>query len=498
MVGSQRGTVWVGTDPPGMAGRFNLLSYQGAWLSCALIIAALASCERHLVGWMFGLLRRGTAAVGDRSELARQLVVFVVATATFWLLRERTQLADSEILVLWASQDGNVDLAGLGYYFFFPEVGSTLLLGLAAGLGRAVSTDPVAFMQGLICVSGGVSVLLCLRLASFVAITEADGSRGGDSPAADDLPGWPGMTAALLLSGGMARVFAGHVEVYAFLLAAVLGYLCCALRYLQGRGSWRTAAVALGVAVWMHAAAVCLAPGLAWLLVPGEGVAAWDRVRRLISGGLLVAAPMVGFLLLFGLLAHGDDALQAWNKMLQVIGQDPHHRKLSLWVRGWGGAASVGTDLVFLSRAHLKYLANAFYLLHPFALPAIAFCAVKNPRVLIATADARFLLVTLGPLLAYSLVLRPLWGPYDWDLFSTTSLCAAVLAVRLLFLSQVMATRRFLVTAIALLQLFLVGIPFLAVGVATPRDAGPFSHHVSFDQLIPPRTPPPPELAPWL
>ena len=128
----------------------------------------------------------------------------------------------------------------------------------------------VAALQLALCASGALALLCVWRAGRYLA------------------PGHGAGVALLILSGGLLRVFAGHVEVYGFLLAAAGAYLWSALAHLAGRASWTTPCLALGVAVWLHPSAVALLPSLVLLLhrtpLPRPG-------RRIVLGLGLARCP---------------------------------------------------------------------------------------------------------------------------------------------------------------------------------------------------------------
>ena len=80
-------------------------------------------------------------------------------------------------------------------------------------------------------------------------------------------------------------------------------------------------------------------------------------------------------------------------------------------VRAWLGPAH-GT---------LISLINVVYGLTAWSMP--------GPAAGLAAAS-RFLLAANVPLLVYALTLRPIWGPFDWDLFAITAFFLAALALR--------------------------------------------------------------------
>lgn len=305
--------------------------------------------------------------------------------------------------------------------------------------------------------------------------------------------------AMLVLSGGVMRVFAGHIEVYAAHLVAVVAYLWLALSYIEGRVRWVAPCLALGVAIWVHASAVLLLPGLALLpftASPGLRVREW--VKRAVQGGLLAAVPCLVFFGAIALTGHSKDLLLAWKKALEVLGQNPDPGAIRWWVRGWGGAPSIGTDVVFLSRGQLKFLINSLFVLFPFALPCLLVLVVRSPRRLVATPQARFLAATSLPTVLYAFLLRPFWGPFDWDLFAITGICLAVLAAHWLAVEFEPRSFRKLAVWLIAFNLLFVGLPFLLAGRLELREAGPFAPgYFDLDLRLPDR-PPAEKLAPWL
>jgi hypothetical protein len=186
-------------------------------------------------------------------------------------------------------------------------------------------------------------------------------------------------------------------------------------------------------------------------------------------------------------------------RFLEIAGLRTHEPGLvRWWVRGWGSYESIGTDVVFLSRAHLKYLANAFYLLAPGTVPLLVALALRAPRSLAATPTARFLLAAALPLVVYAGVDRPFWGPYDWDLFSIPVLCLSCLAVHALCLRLSRRALGHLLAWVVGFQLAFVGVPFLLAGALEVRPAGPFFPRGPLVDLPRAATPPPDDLAPWL
>lgn len=456
---------------------FNLWAYLPTWVGPLLAAAALLLCFRHVrdaVVRAASRLRGRTAALPRLPAAALGLGAL---GGLFWLLRETELQGDSGLLVLAARR---------GSQFIFPDIGATFMIhhSVMAGVEQGFrATSPVRVMS---CVFGVLSVWLALRATRHLV-----GERHAP------------LAALFLLSGGLARVFAGHVEVYAVVIAGSLGYLWAALVRLDGRGPSWLPALALGVAIWIHASMVCLLPSLVLLAAcDGEGSprqrgSTRERVWRAAAACALAALPT--FLFLAGLAAAGrNEELRAGaQKAVEILGGSAEADATRWWVRGWGGAPSVGTDVIFLSPPHLKYLVNAFHLMVPATLPVLLAFALRAPRHFLASPRARFLLAACAPLAGYATLLRPFWGPFDWDLFSVTGIFLAALAVHLLASGLPRPLLQHVAVWLVGFQILFVGLPFLAGASFAVHEAGPFLSRAWVD-LRKPATPPPEELAPWL
>jgi hypothetical protein len=186
------------------------------------------------------------------------------------------------------------------------------------------------------------------------------------------------------------------------------------------------------------------------------------------------------------------------SRVVEVLGGNPDPTARRWWVRGFGGAPSVGTDVVLLSRAQLKYLANAAHILAPATLPVLVAFALAAPRRFVATPAAAFLGAAALPLTAYAFLLRPFWGPFDWDLFSLTALCLSLLAAHLLLTSLRARELRLVLPWLTGFQLLFVTLPFLLAGAVDGRGDGPFRRGAWKFDLQKAGTPPPAHVAPWL
>jgi hypothetical protein len=78
-------------------------------------------------------------------------------------------------------------------------------------------------------------------------------------------------------------------------------------------------------------------------------------------------------------------------------------------------------------------------------------------------------------LLVYCAIVRPVYGPYDWDLFSLTAVWTSLTAASAL--SRKLPARAFLdlATLVTGLAAFTTAIPMLVIGLSARPESGPFS-----------------------
>ena len=97
-----------------------------------------------------------------------------------------------------------------------------------------------------------------------------------------------------------------------------------------------------------------------------------------------------------------------------------------------------------------------------------------------------------------SLALRPVWGPFDWDLFAVTGLWIGFLAAILLAGLEARALRNHVAVAALGLQLGFVAIPLIAIGQGASRDEGILEQSHFDSRLARPGRRPPRPIARWL
>lgn len=436
---------------------FGLLRYLEDWVAWLLTgVALLVTTDEARRGVLraAALVRARTQNLSPRS---RGALLFLVAAVTLWLVRERVLLGDSILLHSLLTHEGRVT---------YPEPGGLALLLAIYRLAGFLALPPLLIARLLACLAGAATIVFVVRASRLT------GATGGGAHA----------IAPLAFSGGMLAALAGRLEIQPFALAASAAYLWLALRFLHGGLGFAAAALALGVASWLQPWCLLLFPGLVLL----------RRLRgeRVLTPALgLVALPLL--LHVTFLLAWNPDGLPATIVLARALGS------ARTWVRLPGGAPSIGTDYVLFSRAHLKYLGNAAFVLAPASLP-LALGLLAAPCRAFATAPARFLGISAAGLLVAACGIRPVWGPFDWDLFCVTALCLVFLAGVALDLVPGRQRRAHLAVVVVGLQLCFVGIPMLSIGQGAQRAPGPFVAKRFDPRLFEVGRKPPRRIAPWL
>jgi hypothetical protein len=434
----------------------NFWSYLPSPVAYGLAAATLLLCWRPARG----LLISAVAALGRpfRGPSGRWLAVatLVVLPALLWLLRERHFFGDALFLMMASLS---------GFRFAVPDIGSFYLFALAVRTAQALGIDATAFIQALSCVLGSVAI------GAFALVSRGLAPSGGSRA----------LIVALALCGGVARVFVGHVEIYAFVLIFAALYLHAAFSFLAGRCAWWVPSLALGAGIWLHLSFAFLAPTLPLLFHlsdPRQGFGA--LAARSLQGWALAALPIPLFLLVMWMLGYEDDLARTWNKALHILGFFPNKNfEGSSLIRLWWQESVAGTDYVLFSWAHLKHLANAYFILAPAAPPILVGFLVFARDRFTATREQSFLTGATACMLLYCVAVRPVWGPHDWDQFALTAVCLGLLAGALvagtleagLFTTDLRAH----VAALAIGgSLLFVTVPFVALTISPTRAAGPF------------------------
>ena len=413
-------------------------------LAAGLAVATALLCLRRVRLAILAVLAR----IPDDGRIGWALLFAL--PFVLWQLRERFFVGDSQIIRFWMHTSTTL--------FLYPDLGASFLLQRATRLGRALELGGLDVAQALICLLGATAVAFLLRATRYLSPT-----RGGALA-----------IAGLVLGNGALRIFAGHMEVYPFVLVAGAGYLWAALAFANGRCDDWLPALALGIGIWIHFQFLFLVPSLLALLAGADASRPLARNLKVwLRAGLVGAAPTLVFLLAIAATGNFDDLSTALAKLLRwsELGAGADEE---VWIRFWGSQGP-GTHYFFLSWGHLKYLSNAFFWLAPFTPGLLLALAIASPRAFTSTQATRFLLWASAFGLLYAGSLRPVYGPYDWDLFSLSALLLTVLAGHLLAQELSRDTAAHLFTLLIGAGLLLVAIPVLAIGIAPGAEAGPFS-----------------------
>lgn len=431
----------------------NLWQYLPLPLSLLLAAATLALCWPPA---RRALLARVPDGIGARvlpDGPLGTVALAIAAAIVLWLVRERRMYGDSNILLYNAAA---------GSAFLFPDIGATFLFQLCQRVASALGTSGQSVLQIAVSVAGGTTIALFARIARMLA---PDAGRAL-------------LLLVLVLGGGLARVLAGHVEVYAFVLLCAAVYFRAALACLDDDAPVWKPALAFGFGLWMHLSFSFLAPSLLLVVLlscKGELGAMPGTVLR---AALVAALPVTVFLVAMGVLGHTAELAQALETLKRWGGLEPSPVGHEAFLRSPFAASGTGTRYAILSAGHVKYLANAFFVLAPASLPILACFLLLAPLRFVASRDVVFLGVASLFMVLYALVVRPVWGPYDWDLFSLTAVSLATLAATLLVRALADPPLRELGVLLVLGTLLLVTLPFVAIGIAPRHAAGPFAYGV--------------------
>jgi hypothetical protein len=416
----------------------NTLEYLPEWLGWLLALLALLTTTEEARA---GAVRASQAvedAVARIPQPALDGLILVAATAALWLLRERGIFAHSDRVVLVLS---NPDSA------LFATGGAPWLLHRFVQAALSMGLPAMASVQALNCVLGALAIVFVTRAARTFETHIAFGP----------LP-------LLVFSAGLLRAVGGRADSQPLFLAAAALCLWRALESLRGRASPIPTAVTFGIAAALHPLGRFLLPGLvavAWLSRPGEPTSI--RVRATGAALLVALVPIALQAAIASATTEGIGISAA------LLG-----RGESGWVRFAGPPRRITTDYLLFSQSHLKYLANSLLLLAPAAAPLIVGAAVVRRGRIAATAATQFLCVSCASLLVGASLLRPIGGPFDWDLLSVAAVHLAFLAGALIVAVGDTRVRTHLFAAAIGLQILFFGIPFSAMAFGTANEAGPF------------------------
>ena len=315
----------------------------------------------------------------------------------FWVLRERTYFLGDGYLLLrslpLAAQSGDVPAS-------FPTAPLTGYLAVQAyrffqSVGAA---EPALAAWQSLSFAGG---LLALPLAWNLAGLLWDDVR-------ERIP-----AVLVILFGGSAMLFFGHVETYALAFTGLLAYSGAALGVQRGRRTLLSASVIFALLCLLHVGMIVLAPSLAYLFVREKRAHGWRTllVPAFFSAGVFVLGlVLVGYPIPRLLATFVRDG----SSFLSISAADP-----------WGEAYTL------FSPWHLVDLINIFLLISPLSLVLVGgFLASSMLPARYRQADAIFWIVLAGPALLWLFLNNFELGlSRDWDLAAPFVLVAALAGI---------------------------------------------------------------------
>ena len=354
-------------------------------LAALFILSLLTPTQTFLVNLLGKLAARGRRM----SALSRRVLLIagvLVIAGLFWVLRERTYFLGDGYLLLrtlpLAVQTGDVPASFptaplIGYlavqaYRFFQTVGVA---------------EPALAAWQLLSFGAGI---LALPLAWSLAGLLWDDVR-------ERIPG-----ALLILFGGSAMLFFGHVETYPLAFSGLLAYAGAALGVQHGKRTLLFASVVFALLCLLHVSMIVLAPSLAYLFVREKRAHGWRA--------LLVPVFVSAGVFILGLVLAGYPI----PRLLATFARDGSS------FLGISAADAWGDAYTLFSLWHLADLINIFLLVSPLSLVLVGgFLASSLLPARYRHADTVFWIVLAGPALLWLFLNNFELGlSRDWDLAS--------------------------------------------------------------------------------
>jgi hypothetical protein len=408
---------------------FHLLRSLPSWVGWLLAGAALLVTTEEMRRGLVGLARRAARSVGRLSATRRDLLLFVLALAALWLLRERHLFGVSKPLLLLLGADEPPARV---------LIGAELLLRASLRGAVQLGLPPAPTVQLVSCIFGAGAIVGLTRAARAI----------GTGPHSVLIP-------LLVFSGGLLRVCVGRVDLQPPVLAAASVALLLAVREIREGGRLRAAAIAVGVAAVLQPVCFFLFPGL--LLVaslPHGAASAAARLRRAGSAAAWALAPVLAYALAISLVySHPDQGIA--DTIASMAGFD-----------GW---------IFPPSGRHLAYLANSGFALAPVAPALLLAFAFAAPRRLYAEPIAAYLAVSSASLLLGASLSHPGFGAFEWDKYAVTGVFLTFFAGHLLSGIRPDVVRGQLVAGLIGMQLLFVGLPLIYLGLDASSHAGALS-----------------------
>jgi hypothetical protein len=410
----------------------------------------------------------GIRRVEGLKWILKRCLVGAFILAVLWILGEKRTSGDALSLM---------NVAILGKPFIIKEAGGSFLFFAAAHFAEMTGFKYSDMLRLIICFSGAFFFISLYELVCQIFESRLDRILG----------------VAFLVVPGYARIFFGHIEVYAFLLLAICLYFFFSILCFKGKVGISLPSFFLGVALWIHLSSAFLLPSLLYLhFTKRTSIKAKSDLLRLVTKSTIaVILPFTLFFLALALAGYWHVVVEEVLELTRQIGTRGKAWSFPLIVPFLESRTCEVNNIVlvqyhFFSRSHLLFLANANFILSPVGLITLALSAAYciNKKSM-SDPILRFLCVASLFMLIYALIIYPFYWAYDWDLFSATAFCYTVLAVYLLFhYFKNKKTVRYLATYLTSVSLFFNTLPFVLLSSADNiRQAGPFCSSLIVEQL---------------
>lgn len=391
--------LWGWLRPSGTDWGFHHLGYLPVPLTGGILLSMAALLIPRIRQRLAGVIEAGSARWNSMRRPGKRLTALagVIAIAgTFWVARERTFFLG----------DGFLLARNIASFTSGSEASNTIrdepLAGFLAWhmhnlLSRAGITDGAVPVQFLGVLSGIGFALILVTLSGIIS---------GRTPEQV-------LVFLFVFAAGGSQLFFGYVETYAPGYMLVLAFATMSLAYIQNRISLLAPAAVFGACVASYLALAALFPAFGFLLWT-----AWKRREFFLAPVALLVAPAVAL----GLLNLCGYSLS--NMISVYFGGTSHLLPL-------GAPEGIYQSYSLASAAHLTDLLNLGMLIHPFAVPVLAFGIFGMAAARIRPDPAtRFMLVlgACGFIVTAALNLE-LGMSRDWDLLAPFSLCVVLAAV---------------------------------------------------------------------
>jgi hypothetical protein len=397
-----------------------------------------------------------------RIARVKWILVPVCLFVIFWLFQERHPWGDGYFLQSNA-EEGNP--------FEIKEAGGSFLFFLAWRISHPLDIESLSIIRFFIYISGVVFFVFVWEIVAMLFDTRRERI----------------LATSFLCACGFVRLFFGHIEIYAFLLASICAYMYFAFLFIQRKTDVLAPALALGISIWFHLSAVFLVPSFLYIVLWQETDARARKPTLLAKGGFFLALPFSLFFVLLELTGYTEKIIEQYSVLLGFLNLEKHWKSFPALMplcepRTFKMFGNYVTQYHLFSKNHLLFLFNSNFMLSAFGLPILGAMIpvfIKNKRM----SDPRFLFLcaAISPMLIYSFIIYPVYWAYDWDLFSATAFCCALLAIYTILrgvANQKIVT--YLVIYFSLFSFLYVSLPFIVFNSTDHmRHAGVFAKRIN-------------------